>query len=286
VTALLLLGLGRSGVQAFRRSGVEEALPEHLNTLPALLAPALAVLLLATSYRLYAGYGIALAALGAAALLPWLAEERGSGQEQSAIPPLGRPFFGMLAAAILFRVYYESYNLTSGDIPLTAHYVMVGLIAGALSPWALGALSGIQDRQSPIPGYLNTRTPERLTPLLFALGALLFAVALPLLLALFWGAKAGGGLLLGLVIGQAYRLMAGLLEAGAPGLVAVAGARVPEAAALGGGGAGDGLGDGAAPGPRRSVWAADAPGAAGRADRGDGGAVRRRSRIPGLPPWT
>jgi hypothetical protein len=140
----------------------------------------------------------------------------------------------MLAAAILFRVYYESYNLTSGDIPLTAHYVMVGLIAGALSPWALGALGAGRWALGTGTGVQRS-TPDAQRPsrtVLFAFGALLFAVALPLLLALFWGAKAGGGLLLGLVIGQGYRLMAGLLEAGAPGLVAVAGARVPEAAAL------------------------------------------------------
>jgi hypothetical protein len=267
VTALLLLGIGRSGVPVSNRDGQDRqdrgtepsssddpvdpvhpyeysGTPQSLTTLPALLAPALAVLLLATAYRLYAGYGIALAALGAAALLPWLAEDRGSGSERSAIGTLGRAFLGMLAAAILFRVYYESYNLTNADIPLTAHYVMVGLIAGALSPWTVGVLSGVQED---LPERLNAQDqrqqqasvpPERLSPLLFALGSLLFTVALPLLLALFWGAKAGGGLLLGLVIGQGYRMMAGLLEAGdqergaARGRVAVASSRVPEAAAL------------------------------------------------------
>src|SRR5439155_21980606 len=63
-------------------------------------------------------------------------------------------------------------------------------------------------------------------------GTLLLAAALPLLLALFWGEKAGGGLLLGLVIAHGYRMMAALLEADAPGPLAAAAARVPEAALL------------------------------------------------------
>src|SRR5439155_7607450 len=90
ITALLLLMAGyppsgwrRSGVQAFRhsgvlafgRSGASSDTPEAPNSLPALLAPALGLLLLAVAYRLYTGYGIALAALGAAVLLPWLAEQ-------------------------------------------------------------------------------------------------------------------------------------------------------------------------------------------------------------------
>ncbi len=58
------------------------------------------------------------------------------------------------------------------------------------------------------------------------------AAALPLLLAVFWGEKVGGGLLLGLAVGQGYRMMAALLEADAPGPVGAVAAAVPEAAPL------------------------------------------------------
>lgn len=219
VTALLLL----PGVQALRRSGVQgrttEALnayastPERLNAFVALVAPLLALLLLAGAYRLYTGYGIALAALGAAVLLPWLAE-----QEPRST---GRAFFGLLTAAILFRVYYHSYDLHGADIPLTAHYSLIGLIAGALAPWAWGIAYGTEGEGQ-----------RARVSLPFALVSLLLAAALPLLLALFWGQKSGGGLLLGLAIGQAYRMMAALLEADVPGPVGAVAARVPEAAAL------------------------------------------------------
>jgi hypothetical protein len=220
VTALLLLAVGgRSGqvpaerVMAFRRSGGYPDIVEPVSVLPALLAPALVLLLLATAYRLYAGYGIALAALGASVLLPWMAE-----QEPRAV---GRALFGLLAAAVLFRVYYQSYDVGDTDIPLTAHYAMIGLLAGALAPWALGMLQATASRRQ---GARDAWYP--------AIVALLFAAALPLLLSLFWGEKSGGGLLLGLVIGQGYRLMAALLEADRPGPLATAAARVPEAALL------------------------------------------------------
>ena len=52
------------------------------------------------------------------------------------------------------------------------------------------------------------------------------------LLTLFWGQKAGGGLLLGLVIGQGFRMMAAMLEADSPGRLAAAAAQVPETALL------------------------------------------------------
>jgi len=171
------------------------------------------LLLLATAYRLYAGYGIAMAALGAAVLLPWLAD-----REPRAA---GRALFSLLAAAVLFRVYYNSYDLRDNDIPLTAHYALVGLIAGALVPFALGAYQASVER----------RMTDR-PPLLPPLCTLLAAVLLPCLLALFWGQKAGGGLILGLVIGHGYRMLTALMDAGTTGATAVAAARVPEAAPL------------------------------------------------------
>jgi hypothetical protein len=239
VTAGLLLLL-TSGVRVFRRSGVqgEEGRPlnvqderfalvppERLNALPALLAPTLALLLLAAAYRLYTGYGIALAALGALVLLPWLAE-----REPVA---LGRAFFGLLVAGILFRVYYHAYDLGNSDIPLTAHYALVGLLAGALMPFAWGALQAAGGRwpatgdRRPVTGGAG---PNGFW--LLPLVACLLAAALPLRLAVFWGEKVGGGLLLGLAVGQGYRMMAALLEVDAPGPVGAIVAAVPEAAPL------------------------------------------------------
>jgi hypothetical protein len=225
VTALLLL-VGRSGVQAFGRSALEERLSEDPNAqrptpnvLPALLAPALLLLLLATAYRLYTGYGIAMAALGAAVLLPWLVE-----REPRAA---GRALFGLLAAAVLFRVYYNSYDLRANDIPLTAHYALVGLLAGALAPFALGALRWSMQRriEESDPLSAGSRLPS-------AVFSLLASCVLPCLLALFWGQKAGGGLLLGLVLGQGFRMIVVLMDAGTPGATAVLAQRVPEAALL------------------------------------------------------
>src|SRR4029079_5769674 len=166
-------------------------------------------------YRLYAGYGIAMAALGASVLLPWLADRQPRA--------VGRALFSLLAAAVLFRVYYNSYDLRDNDIPLTAHYVLVGLLAGAFAPFALGAFQWsaeqrIDSNDSPLSTVY--RLPS--TAIL-----LLAAVALPCLFTLFWGQKAGGGLLLGLVIGQGYRLMTALMDAGAPGTTAAVAQRAP-----------------------------------------------------------
>jgi hypothetical protein len=227
VTALLML-VGYSGIQVFRYSGPDDVrpedlnarTPEYLNTLPAFLAPALVLLLLATAYRLYAGYGIAMAALGAAVLLPWLAE-----REPRAV---GRALFSLLAAAVLFRVYYNSYDLRDNDIPLTAHYALIGLLAGALTTFALGAYQWSVERRAERSDSVSSAT-SRLAPAVFAL---LAAAALPCLLALFWGQKAGGGLLLGLVIGHSYRMMTALMDAGTNGATAAIAARVPEAALL------------------------------------------------------
>jgi hypothetical protein len=224
VTALLVLpgvrGQG-SGVRG-QEIGVGDAAgaaqdPKPDTLLPALVAPALLVVLLAAAYRLYTGYGIALAALGAAALLPWLAE-----REPRAA---GRSLFGLLAAAVLFRVYYQSYDLRGSDIPLTAHYAMVSLIAGALAPFALAALQGVRGQGSGVRGQGSG-------PALVSVACLVAAVALPALLTLFWGQKVGGGLLLGLVIGQGFRMMAALLESESMGGVAAVAAQVPEAALL------------------------------------------------------
>ena len=127
----------------------------------------------------------------------------------------------MLAAAVLFRVYYNSYDLRDNDIPLTAHYALIGLLAGVLTPFALGAYQASVER----------RTTDR-APLLPPFLTLLAAVVLPCLLALFWGQKAGGGLILGLVIGHGYRMLTALMDAGTNSAMATAAARVPEAGPL------------------------------------------------------
>jgi hypothetical protein len=192
--------------------------PEPPNTLPALLSAAVVLLLMAAAYRLYTGYGIALAALGAAVLLPWLAEA-----EPRAV---GRALFGLLTLAVLFRVYYQSYNLSSTDLPLTAHYSLVSLFAGAMAPLVFGSYP-TSGGQRPARGGAAA-----IPGLLLPVGCLLLAAAVPLLLALFWGEKVGGGLLLGLVIGQGYRMVGVLLEADAPGRLTAVASRLPEAALL------------------------------------------------------
>jgi hypothetical protein len=227
VTAFLLLLITERREPAARpgsEAGNWVLRPTLENLLPALLAPALALLLLAAAYRLYLGYGIALAAIGAMLLLPWLAE-----REPVA---LGRAFFGLLAAGVLFRVYYHSYDLGTNDIPLTAHYALVGLLAGALAPFAWGALQAAGDRRVPAERVMAIGEPGPNSFWLLSLIACLLAAALPLLLAVFWGEKVGGGLLLGLAIGQGYRMMAALLETGTPGPVGTVAAGVPEAALL------------------------------------------------------
>jgi hypothetical protein len=222
ITGVLLLLLTDRGQEApdrewGRGNFTLQAAP--LTFLPALLAPALVVLLLATAYRLTTGYGIALAALGAVALLPWLAE-----REPRA---LGRGLFGLLAAAILFRVYYHSYDLRSEDLPLSAHYTMISLLTGALAPFALAGVQATGDRRQ-----ATERRGPAASGLLIVIGCLVAAVAAPLLRALFWGLMAGGGLLLGLVVGQGYRMMAALLDSDQGGPVGALAARVPEASLL------------------------------------------------------
>jgi hypothetical protein len=196
VTGALLVALAAT-VESDRR-----------RALSTLLGALLVLILLVAAYRLQLGLGIALAALGfagAAVALPGA----GGTEEASAPLPTGAVFTAglqLLALGALFRVFYAAQDLDATSVYLTAHYALIGLIAGCLTPIGLGLLARATARDD----------EGRQDPWLAPLAQGIAAVALPLAMLLLWGLKAAAGVLLGLVVGQAFLLLLLLLEGDRP----------------------------------------------------------------------
>jgi hypothetical protein len=130
---------------------------------------------------LIAGWGVAIAALsygGAAAQIPMQALA------------LGTSF-------LLLRLFLERFGAGLGDVDLSVHYTLIGLLIGALLPLVFSALY-------PRPGVGRAI-------LLLVLGAL----AVPAVLAL-WGLDAVLGLLLGLIAAQGIVVLARLVVPATP----------------------------------------------------------------------
>lgn len=156
--------------------------------LGALLGPVLLLALLIVAYRLRTGLGISLAALG------YLGAVVAMGSSVSLASLCG---LQLLALAALFRLSYVALDLEATSVYLTAHYALIGMLAGALLPIAFGLLA---TSGAAVPG-----------PALA-----LAVVALPAGMLLLWGLKAAAGTLLGLVVGQAFLMLALLAEGDAP----------------------------------------------------------------------
>src|SRR5262249_16939836 len=181
VTGALLVALAATAESDRRRA------------LSALLGALLVLILLIAAFRLQLGLGIALAALGlagAAVALP------GDGGTEDARAPFTSGAvlsagLQLLALGALFRVFYAAQHLESTSIYLTAHYALIGLVAGSLTPIRLGLLALATARD-------DAGRPD---PWLAPLAQGVAAVALPLAMLLVWGLKADAGVLLGLVVG-------------------------------------------------------------------------------------
>jgi hypothetical protein len=181
---------------------------DRRRALSALLGALLVLILLIAAYRLQAGLGIALAALGFAGAAVALPGGEGAA-EASSSPQPGAAFLAglqLLALGALFRVFYAAQDLESTSIYLTAHYVLIGLVAGCLMPIGLGLLARAtaQDDEG------------RSNPWLAPVAQCIATVALPLAMLLLWGLKAAAGVVLGLVVGQAFLLLLLLLEGDRP----------------------------------------------------------------------
>jgi len=125
---------------------------------------------------LIAGWGVAIAALsygGAAAQIPVHALALG-------------------ASFLLLRLFLERFGAGLGDIDLSVHYTLIGLLIGALLPLIFSALY-------PRPGAVRA-------VLLLVLGVLSVPAALAL-----WGLDAVLGLLLGLIAAQGIAVLARLV---------------------------------------------------------------------------
>jgi hypothetical protein len=174
------------------------------RALSALLGALLVLILLIAAYRLQAGLGIALAAIGFAGAA--LALPGDDGTAESSSPPHSSAVFTaglqLLALGALFRLFYAAQGLESTSIYLTAHYALIGLVAGCLTPIGLGLLARATARED------EGQADPWLTPLAQGIAV----VALPLAMLLLWGLKANAGVLLGLVAGQAFLLLLLLIE--------------------------------------------------------------------------
>jgi hypothetical protein len=232
VTALLVGGLAKTVDWGLRLRGSESGVrtnPQSAIRNPqshepgAILAVLLLLALLGAAYRApagaldvsaahpaLAGYGITLAALGFLLAAPLFLAPR------SAVARLPARVFllgaAMLVSAAAFRVFYERYDLDDSGIRLSAHYVLIGLGAGIAAPFGL-AIAGRAMARGGLRGAL-----------LRGAVLVLLAALLPALLVIFWGTRAGGGLLVGLAGGFDFALLIALLEpppgAGAAGQIA------------------------------------------------------------------
>ena len=177
------------------RLGAHGAVQPHQREPGALLAAVVILALLVSSYRVLGGYGVSLAALGLLTAAPWSLTPTGA---THSVPAAYLLAVTAVAVASLFRVFYSQFGLGEADVRLAPHYVLVGLVAGALGPFVYSALARAG-------GMAVAR-------ILGALALLGSTVLLPGVLVLFWGPRAGGGLLLGLALGLALMGLLVLLE--------------------------------------------------------------------------
>lgn len=181
---------------------------DRRRALSALLGALLVLILLIAAYRLQAGLGIALAAIGFAGAA--LALPGDDGTAESSSPPHSSAVFTaglqLLALGALFRLFYAAQGLESTSIYLTAHYALIGLVAGCLTPIGLGLLARATAWED----------EGQADPWLAPLAQGIAVVALPLAMLLLWGLKANAGVLIGLVAGQAFLLLLLLIEGGRP----------------------------------------------------------------------
>jgi hypothetical protein len=172
--AVLLLWLARTVERE------DDAWPLRLQT--GALAAVLVVFLVALSYKLLAGFGVAVALLAA-----WAALASGFG-----IGGLtGRLCTGALLVGgnyLLLRLFLERSGTGLGDVELSFHYTLIGVTLGALLPWVYSSLMLA-------PGLLRA----------LLLGAL--AAISPVVVLVLWGPDAILGLLVGLVAAQGMALV-------------------------------------------------------------------------------
>jgi hypothetical protein len=202
VTGVLLVALAAT-VESDRPATVARR-----RSLSTLLGVLLVLILLIAAYRLQVGLGIALAALGLAGAAVALPADDGTEEAPASFASGAVLSAGLqiLALGALFRDFYAAQDLESTSIYLTAHYALIGLFAGCLTPIGLGLLALATARDD----------AGRADPWLAPLAQGIAAVALPLAMLLLWGLKAAAGVLLGLVVGQAFLLLLLLLEGDRP----------------------------------------------------------------------
>ncbi|NIM07122.1 MAG: hypothetical protein GTN69_04810, partial [Armatimonadetes bacterium] len=156
-----------------------------------LQAPALSVILLvfllALSFRLSAGFGAA-----AALVAGWAVAAAMLGFRSNA----GRLPLQMLAIGanfLLLRLFLERSGFDFGEIDISLHYTLMGILLGMILPFVF---SSLYLRQG-LARVLLVGLPSALSPLLILA---------------FWGPDAALGLLVGLVAAQAFSLLLSLIS--------------------------------------------------------------------------
>jgi hypothetical protein len=207
ISALLLWALagGLTGQRPEAAGGLTGRPPDGA----AALAVVVLLALLGAAYRMpvggwaaasaaptLGGLGLCIAALGFLGGAPGFL---GSRPPQGGEVPAPARFFtsaaGALALASLFRLFYVRYDLDDTGIRLAAHYVLLGLLGGAALPLALGIVARRVAGETARGAAL----------------ALLSPLA-PVLLVVFFGIRAGGGILVGMTAGMGLVAFVTLLE--------------------------------------------------------------------------
>lgn len=157
-----------------------------------------------TTQPTLSGFGVSLAALGFLIAGPWFLGGMNEREVESEGSPAGTVFLiaaATLVVAACFRVFYDQYDLEESGIRLAPHYTLLGIMAGAGAPMALAigarAVTGSCVRSALARGALTG----------------FIAALVPALLVIFWGIRAGGGLLVGLAAGLGFMLLLSMLEA-------------------------------------------------------------------------
>ena len=224
--AAYAVGLVFSGLAAWVLWGVSPARSPEQGLAEALRVGVIAGLLAFAGYviefRIQAGLGACLALI--AGLLFIMLSRRSRPDEQAGARPawLLQPLLSFGLLFVLYRLFLERVAVPRGA-DLTVHYVLIGVVLGALTPFVWTAFNVASRRAAA--RRLNAAEADggglvEATRLVITRTAWLgvFTVAPPLLVLVLWREQAALGFVVGLLVAQPLLLLMPALDASCAGL--------------------------------------------------------------------
>lgn len=224
--AAYAVGLVFTGLAAWVLSGAgvprspEQGLAEALRV--GVIAGLLTVAAYVIAFRIQAGLGACLALIAGLLFIMLTGRSRPDEQAQAPLAWLLQPLFSFGLLFVLYRLFLERIAVPRGA-DLTVHYVLIGVVLGALTPFVwtafnvatrraasrrLSAAAGDEAALVATTRMVITRTAW--------LGV--FTLAPPLLALVLWREQAALGFVVGLLVAQPLLLLLPALDAACAGL--------------------------------------------------------------------